>query len=131
MSDDTIRVPIAPGELLDKLSILEIKLVSISDPDKLANVKIEHRFLSETRVAEVPESPELADLYDELAMVNQALWNIEDDIRECERDAEFGARFIELARSVYVQNDRRAATKRKINVLLGSSIVEEKSYQDY
>ncbi len=64
-------------------------------------------------------------------MVNQALWNIEDDIRECERDAEFGARFIELARSVYVQNDRRAATKRKINVLLGSSIVEEKSYQDY
>jgi hypothetical protein len=124
-------VPIAPGELLDKLSILEIKLVRISDPDKLANVKIEHRFLSETRVAEVPESPELADLYDELAMVNQALWNIEDDIRECERDAEFGARFIELARSVYVQNDRRAATKRKINVLLGSSIVEEKSYQDY
>ncbi len=64
MSDDTIRVPIAPGELLDKLSILEIKLVRISDPDKLANVKIEHRFLSETRVAEVPESPELADLYD-------------------------------------------------------------------
>ena len=124
-------MPIAPGELLDKLSILEIKLVRISDPDKLANVKIEHRFLSETRVAEVPESPELADLYDELAMVNQALWNIEDDIRECERDAEFGARFIELARSVYVQNDRRAATKRKINVLLGSSIVEEKSYQDY
>ena len=126
-----ITVEIAPGELLDKLTILEIKRERIEDSEKLINVGLELDVLDRARRDKVPASPELDALYADLKSINEELWEIEDDIRDCERDKDFGERFIELARAVYKTNDRRAATKRAINELLGSRIVEEKSYADY
>ncbi|RUW21647.1 hypothetical protein EN858_23810 [Mesorhizobium sp. M4B.F.Ca.ET.215.01.1.1] len=126
-----IRVEIAPGELLDKISILEIKAASIADASKLANVQHELEELSRVRDDHLPASETLAGLYAELKAVNQALWVIEDDIRVEELNKRFGDRFIELARGVYRTNDRRAALKREINVLLSSSLIEEKSYENY
>lgn len=126
-----ITVEIAPGELLDKLTILEIKRERIEDSQKLINVGLELDVLDQARRNNVPDSPELDALYADLKIINETLWVIEDDIRDCERDKDFGERFIELARAVYKTNDRRAATKRAINELLGSRIVEEKSYADY
>lgn len=126
-----IRVEISPGELLDKIAILEIKNERIGDADKRRNVRIDLASLSETRRRCVLESPALAALTAELKRVNAALWDIEDEIRALERAQDFGARFIELARSVYRQNDRRAALKRQINELLGSGLMEEKAYAWY
>ena len=126
-----ITVEIAPGELLDKLTILEIKRERIEDSEKLINVGLELDVLDQARREKGPASPELDALYADLKTINEELWEIEDDIRDCERDKDFGERFIELARAVYKTNDRRAATKRAINELLGSRIVEEKSYADY
>ncbi len=126
-----IQVPVSPGELLDKLTILAIKRRRINDPVKLANVEREFALLDGVRSAEVPESPELTTLYQQLEDVNQRLWDVEDDLRLLEAEARFDARFIELARSVYVLNDERATVKKAINLLLGSLIVEEKSYADY
>lgn len=126
-----ISVEIAPGELLDKLTILEIKRERIEDSQKLVNVGLELDVLDQARRENVPDSPELDALYADLKTINETLWEIEDDIRDCEREKDFGERFIELARAVYKTNDRRAATKRAINELLGSRIVEEKSYADY
>lgn len=126
-----ITVEIAPGELLDKLTILEIKRERIEDTQKLINVGLELDVLDRARRENVPDSDELDALYRDLKSINEELWEIEDDIRDCERDKDFGERFIELARAVYKTNDRRAATKRAINELLGSRIVEEKSYADY
>lgn len=127
----TITVEIAPGELIDKITILEIKMDRIEDRDKLRNVQIELNTLSACRDRNVEESIELDRLTANLRRVNEALWVIEDDIRDCERAQDFGDRFIELARSVYKTNDQRAAFKREINVLLGSRLIEEKSYQPY
>lgn len=127
----TITVEVAPGELLDKLTILEIKLERISDPAKLANVRIEHETLTRALKAAVASSPELDALHAALKGINEELWVIEDDIRDCERNKDFGPTFIELARSVYRTNDRRAEVKRQINQLLGSRLVEEKSYAAY
>ena len=118
----------APGELIDKITILEIKAERIQDPGKLANVRHELRLLTAARDRSVPPSAELDALTAELRRVNLALWDVEDALRDCERDEQFGAEFIRLARSVYKHNDRRAAYKRKINELLGSAILEEKSY---
>lgn len=129
--DATISVEIAPGELIDKITILEIKSARITDAAKLANVRIELSTLEQARDSAIPASPELADLTAQLKAINEALWQIEDDIRDCERDKDFGQKFIDLARSVYKSNDKRAALKRDINVLLGSRLVEEKSYSDY
>ncbi|BCG94771.1 DUF6165 family protein [Mesorhizobium sp. 131-2-1] len=126
-----ILVEIAPGELLDKISILEIKAASIADASKLVNVLHELEQLSRVRDEHLPASATLASLYAELKAVNQALWVIEDDIRVEELNKRFGDRFIELARGVYRTNDRRAALKREINVLLSSAIIEEKSYENY
>lgn len=126
-----ISVEIAPGELLDKLTILEIKRERIEDSQKLINVGLELDVLDQARRQNVPDSPELDALYADLKTINETLWEIEDDIRDCEREKDFGDRFVELARAVYKTNDRRAATKRAINELLGSRIVEEKSYADY
>ena len=126
----TVTVEVSPGELLDKITILEIKSQRISDAAKLRNVAVELRALEAARRA-LPESPALAALAAELKAVNEALWRIEDDIRRCDRDGDFGPRFVELARSVYRTNDRRAALKRRVNELLGARIVEEKSYADY
>ena len=123
-----LLVPISVGELLDKISILEIKAEAISDPAKLANVMRELAALDAVRRREVAALPELAALFAELQAVNRRLWRIEDDIRAIERAGQFDDRFIELARSVYRCNDERAVVKRRINELTGSEIVEEKSY---
>jgi len=127
----TVSVEIAPGELIDKITILEIKLDRISDAAKLANIRIEWETLDAARTQALAASEELDRLTAELKTVNEALWVIEDDIRDCERDKDFGPRFVELARSVYITNDKRAALKRQINDLLGSRLVEEKSYAAY
>lgn len=126
-----ISVPIAPGELIDKLTILEIKSANIKDAGKLANVRIELELLERTWRESGFADADIRAQWDGLREVNRQLWQIEDDIRDKERAGEFDARFIELARSVYITNDRRAALKKEINVKLGSKIVEEKSYAAY
>jgi Family of unknown function (DUF6165) len=126
-----IRVPISPGELLDKITILRIKSTRMSDPQKLANVRSELQVLEETwRGSNYAKAGLEADV-NALLDVNERLWVIEDDIRDKERAQAFDAEFIRLARAVYVENDERAAIKRRINSKLGSSIVEEKSYAEY
>lgn len=126
-----LQVEVSAGELIDKITILEIKAERIADPDKVANVQRELRSLVAARSAALPSSRELDELTAELRGINERLWEIEDDIRDCERKSDFGERFIELARAVYRTNDRRAAAKRGINELLGSELVEEKDYADY
>ena len=122
---------IAPGELIDKITILRIKSERISDEAKLKNIRTELDILQKTQAEEVPQSAEMTRLEGELKAVNEALWDIEDDIRDCERAKDFGEEFIRLARAVYITNDKRAALKKEINLLLGSTIVEEKSYAKY
>ena len=124
-------VPVAPGELIDKITILQIKAERIADAAKRHNVGVELAALTAVRDGALAASPELSRLTAELKSVNEALWDIEDAIRDCERAQDFGPRFIELARSVYRQNDRRAALKRQVNELLGSQLIEEKSYASY
>ena len=126
-----LMVEVAPGELIDKITILEIKLNKIDDEAKLKNVRREYEILMETYRANIEKTDALGALVDELREANAKLWDIEDDIRDLERARDFGDAFVSLARSVYKSNDRRAATKRKINELLNSRIVEEKSYADY
>lgn len=128
---DTISIPISPGELLDKITILEIKAEQINDKVKLQNVEIELELLNKTWQQSSINNEYIQSLKQELKKNNQNLWEIEDKIRLKESNKEFDQEFIELARSVYIQNDKRAATKRKINDLLGSKIIEEKSYTDY
>ena len=128
-----LLIPASVGELIDKITILEIKQQRIADAAKRANVQRELAALMavvEERNLGYPAGV-LADLGQQLAGVNAQLWQIEDDIRECERQADFGPRFIELARSVYRRNDERAALKRRINEQCGSELVEEKSYAAY
>lgn len=127
---ENINVPISPGELLDKITILEIKSENIEDKEKLANVETELKLLSQIWENTNPDS-DLEALKQELKDNNKALWDIEDKIRIKESNKEFDHVFVELARSVYIQNDKRADTKKKINLKLGSMIVEEKSYADY
>src|SRR5277367_4442715 len=126
-----IKVPISPGELLDKITILRIKSQRMSDPAKLSNVRLELRALEETWSASAYATIDVAADIAALQAVNERLWVIEDDIRDKERARAFDVEFIRLARAVYVENDERAAIKRRINTKLGSSIVEEKSYADY
>jgi hypothetical protein len=126
-----IRIPISPGELLDKITILQIKAERISDPAKVANVTSELEMLEKVWREAVSDDDQIRALSTELRKINEQLWDIEDDIRDEERNKRFGDRFIELARAVYVTNDRRAEAKKKVNLHLNSSIVEEKSYQDY
>ena len=126
-----ILVPVSLGELIDKITILEIKSERISDPDKLANVRLELQQLNQVDVLDEKLLGEIATLRDQLKLVNMALWDIEDKIRVKESLAEFDQEFIELARSVYIRNDERAAFKRSISVEQGYDLVEEKSYADY
>ena len=126
-----ILVPISPGELLDKITILRIKAARMSDAAKLENVRHELALLEQTWARAVPAGAELAAEEHALETVNTRLWDIEDRIREAEACLRFDASFIELARAVYVTNDERAAIKKRINVALGSRIVEEKSYRPY
>jgi len=128
---DVIKVPVSFGEVLDKITILEIKSERIKDEAKLKNVRLELDELSATWDEAVTDQSEIADLRQQLKAVNEELWVIEDDIRDQEAAQDFGDRFIELARAVYVTNDKRAAIKKDVNLALGSRFVEEKSYQDY
>ena len=128
---DNIRVPVSPGEVLDKITILEIKSERMDDPEKVANVRIELELLRESWAAAVSGDSVIDDLHDQLKRINEALWEIEDDIRDKERLKEFDQRFIDLARQVYFTNDRRSQVKKELNLHLGSRIIEEKSYQDY
>lgn len=128
---NVILVPISPGELLDKITILRIKSARMTDPAKLDNVRHELALLEQTWTRAVPNAEQFAAEEHALETVNTRLWDIEDRIREHEAGHRFDASFIELARAVYVTNDERAAIKKRINVALGSKIVEEKSYQPY
>ena len=128
----SIFIEVAPGELIDKITILEIKIERIKGVEKLANIRFELDSLVKSRDAAINDmTPELKRLGAELKFANEALWEIEDDIRDCERDKNFGNTFIQLARNVYISNDKRANLKRKINELLGSCLIEEKSYANY
>jgi len=126
-----VMIPVSWGELFDKLTILEIKKERISDKPKLTNISRElDELLAVSNAHELPDEP-LTDLVAELRSINETLWDIEDDIRTCERMEDFSSSFIELARSVYKTNDKRAELKLRINRLLGSELVEEKSYKAY
>jgi hypothetical protein len=122
-----IQVPVSFGELLDKITILRIKSERIADPEKVRNVKKELALLEDAREKGLP-SRSVDALVEELKAVNERLWDIEEEIRQCESKADFGSRFVELARSVYHENDQRGAIKRQINQQLGSDLIEEKDY---
>jgi hypothetical protein len=126
-----VKMEVSPGEMVDRLTILELKIERIADPEKRRHVVREYEIMSRTFAAETDRSEELETLRAELKKVNTALWQIEDEIRDHERRHDFGPEFVALARSVYRNNDRRAAIKRQINEHLGSVLIEEKSYSPY
>ena len=123
--------PVSAGELVDKITILRIKAERIGDAAKEANVRKELGLLEAIAAEALPASAEIDALTAELTAINAALWDIEDGKRDCERRQDFGDRFVRLARDVYIENDRRAAVKRRINAAAGSELVEEKSYKPY
>ncbi|WP_411869959.1 hypothetical protein [Vulcanococcus limneticus] len=128
----SVQVPVSVGELIDKLTILAIKDARIGDAAKRVNVRTELEALEAVALAAgLRDLAGLAELEAQLRQVNGDLWTIEDRIRDCERQGDFGPAFVALARAVYVTNDRRAALKRQINALSGSELVEEKSYAAY
>lgn len=123
-----MKIEISIGEIVDKLSILQIKLENITDEDKLVNIKKEFNYLYNIVFKDLKIQ---LDDYQRLLDINKQLWDIEDDIRDEERNKSFGEKFIELARAVYVTNDERSRIKKNINLKYGSEFVEEKSYQKY
>jgi len=127
-----MKVEVSNGELMDKLSILELKLKNIADSKKLKNVNMEYNELNPL-VQQLFKTHNLAlkVLFQKLAEINAKLWIIEDEIRQCERDKSFGEKFIKLARDVYFTNDVRSDIKKEINILTNSGVIEEKSYEDY
>jgi len=125
-----ITIEVSPGELIDKLTILQIRLEHVGDEAKRAAFEAEFDQLAAAAAA-LPASPEMEGLRGELLAINRQLWAIEDDIRDCERNGDFGAKFIDLARSVYKTNDKRSAVKSRINRALQSNFLEEKSYAPY
>ena len=126
-----LSVPVSVGEVVDKVTILEIKAARITDPGKLQNITAELESLRPLVSGGVFDKQEVRALTDALRAVNAELWDIEDNIRAEDAAGRFGERFIELARAVYVTNDRRADLKKRINLATGSDLVEEKSYEDY
>ena len=126
-----VYVPVSVGELVDKITILEIKSERISDPQKLDHIRLELKLLRDAWDERGGPRLGLDKVINELKRTNESLWVIEDDIRDCERQKEFGQRFLDLARAVYQKNDRRFKLKRKINESAGSSLIEEKSYSGY
>jgi hypothetical protein len=126
-----INVPVSPGELLDKITILRIKSARMRDASKLANVRTELEALERIWSASPYAAIDVASEVSALLAVNERLWTIEDDIRDKERAQTFDGEFVRLARAVYIENDERAAIKRRLNVKLGSSLIEEKSYAEY
>lgn len=131
MSTISIKADISIGEMIDKITILEIKQERIDDSGKLVNIRAELELLNGMRAESIPVSPELDSLKAKLKDINIDLWELEDDIRDHERNNKFGDSFIALARRVYKTNDKRALVKREINMLMGSTIIEEKSYHVY
>jgi len=127
----SVLTPVSWGELIDKFTILLIKSERMADAAKVANVRRELVALQPLRDQSLKAHPELAECESELKAINELIWDVEDEIRDCERQQDFGPRFIELARAVYHENDRRALVKRRINGLLESGLIEEKSYQSY
>lgn len=128
---DQINVPISPGELVDKITILEIKKEFIKENSKLKNINLEYDLLMKIYDDQVSNTEGVLELKNKLKKINLKLWKIEDDIRDCERDKSFSDVFINLARSVYFTNDDRSKIKLEINLLLNSDLVEEKSYKEY
>jgi hypothetical protein len=128
-----IQAPISLGELIDKITILEIKAANITDSDKLKNVSHELNILNQkvNELLDPAGQQKLSPLKQSLKDINQELWIIEDDIRDCEYVKDFSDKFIQLARAVYVTNDKRAKVKKDINLAFGSELIEEKSYKDY
>jgi len=126
-----LQVPVSVGEVLDKITILQIKLAHISDANKRVNIQNELDALLPLVAGDVFTTVEMQGLMAELKSVNEALWDIEDDIREKEAAKSFDAEFIKLARAVYVTNDKRAEIKKQINLATGSALIEEKSYESY
>ena len=131
MKLDSIQIDVSPGELIDKITILQIKADKIQDISKLENVNKELELLTNSLHEGVKITNELKLIMDELQQVNETLWVIEDKIRLHEASGKFDTDFIELARAVYKENDKRANLKRKINNTLGSGLIEEKSYSAY
>ena len=126
-----IMSEISAGELLDKISILEIKLEKIKDKNNLEEVKKEYKILKETQDAYIKFTDKIEDLFNSIKKVNLTLWNVEDKLRVCEKNNDFEKEFIELARKVYINNDRRSKIKSEINKILGSNIKEIKQYVNY
>ena len=129
-----MKIEVSNGEIIDKYTILEIKLSEIKDEQKLKNIQHEFDTLTpdvESIYDEAKDKAHLKKLHNDLLDVNKRLWKIEDDIRECERANDFSQTFIDLARSVYYVNDDRSDVKKEINTYTGSDLVEEKSYEDY
>lgn len=127
----SVNIPVPWGEVVDKVTILDIKLRRLADEAKRQNVQRERDILDPWFRKALEAKPGVAALAEALQRVNESLWDIEDAIRDCERKKDFGPTFIDLARSVYRHNDRRAALKRELNLLLDSDLVEEKSYTPY
>jgi hypothetical protein len=125
-----MQIDMAPGEVIDRLTILELKRERIADADKLAPTRLEYAGL-EAALAKAPVIPGLEDLRHQLKTVNATLWQVENELRDCERRGDFGPRFVELARSVYRHNDRRAGLKAAINTAAGSAVTDIKSYAPY
>ena len=127
-----MKVEVSNGELMDKLSILELKLKNITDSKKLINIKVEFNELNPlVQKLYKKYNPAVTKLYIKLAEINGKLWVIEDEIRQCEKDKNFGTKFVKLARDVYFTNDVRSDLKKEINILTNSGVIEEKSYEDY
>ena len=126
-----LLIEISAGELIDKLTILEIKMSRIAEQEKIMNVQTEYESLKNIWSTQIQSSDQIEFLTSQLKMINEKLWQIEDDIRQCERESNFGQKFIKLARNVYKCNDQRASLKKQINKSLGSRLVEEKSYSLY
>ena len=133
MTNKSTRVlsEISPGELLDKISILEIKLEKVKDKDRQKRIKNEYDILKKVQNSSIEMSDKIKDLYRSVSNVNITLWDIEDKIRICEQNKDFGKNFIELARGVYFNNDKRAKFKNEINEILNSNIREIKQFVDY
>ena len=126
-----ILTEISPGELLDKISILEIKLKQITDKNSLEQVKKEYKILKETQNSSIELTGRIKELFDSIKEVNLVLWRIEDDVRLCEKNKDFGKNFIKLARAIYFNNAKRSDIKSEINKTLGSNINEVKQYVNY
>ena len=126
-----IFAEISVGELMDKISILEIKQKNLKDKEKIKIVSKELESLNNCFQKDVHITDQIKSLYEDLKKINTKLWNIEDGKRDCERNGDFGEKFIKLARSVYIENDQRAKIKNKINRLSGSNISEVKSHEEY